>query len=140
MKVLSFLFTIIFLTSCSASDNEIQNTVDNGSHTFERDFVTWTFNKNTSDNLKIDISTVIDVHLENDDYTNGLYLVVLQNFRYKTSAGVYNPAEIKDTIFISNLSDRQYILNGYIEYSNPSLYIEDPEVIMHHRNFTFFRP
>ena len=126
--------------SCSQNDDIPLNAPDNGTHIFDREFVSWSFNKNSNDNLKIDISTVIDVHLEDEDYSNGLYLIVLQNFRYKTSAGVFNPAEIIDTLFISNSSNRQYLLNSFIEYSDASLYIEDPDVIMHHRNFRFYRP
>ncbi len=112
----------------------------NSVHIFKKEFISNSYHRNSADTLTINISTVIDVQLEDDTFSNGLYLIVDQNFRYRNSFGFFDPGSLVDTLFIANHTNRQFILNGSISYINASYYLAEPEVVIHDRNFSFYRP
>ena len=134
-------FSILFsLSSCTNTDDTSKQST-NSTQVFEKEFVSFDYNANSSNNLKIDITTVIDVELNAADlYPDGLYLVVTQNFRHKNSFGTFSPSSHVDTLFIFNNTNKTYILNDDINYINASYSIENPEVIIHDRSFSFYTP
>ena len=141
MKNTLYFLLVPFLFSCSNESNNNENPIDNGIYIFEKKYISSEYKKNSTDNLKIDITTIIDVELDDDqNFPNGVFLIVNQNFRFRTQQNIYSPGSLSDTLFIFNHSHQNYTLNGYLEYYNPSDYIDTPEVIIHDRNFRFFRP
>jgi len=138
-KTIFVLSILLLVFSCTKNDDFVQQ--DNFNVVFERDFVSFNYSANPTDISKIDISTVIKVKLDAEDvYPNGLFLVVTQNFRVKNSFNAYSPSSHLDTLRIINNSDRTYTLNDQISYLNASFIIEDPEIIIHDRSFSFYRP
>ena len=140
MKSTIYILVISLLFSCSKENNQEMN-IDNGVHIFEKRFISSDYKKNASNNLKIDVTTVIDVKLDDDqNYSNGVFLIVNQNFRFRTQQNIFSPGSIIDTLFIFNHSHQNYTLNGNLEYLNQLDYLDTPEVIIHDRNFSFFTP
>ena len=138
-KILASVLCLFLLVSCSNEDDNVPPSTNDD--IFERDFVSFNYVKNTSDNSKIDISTVINVKLDADElYPNGLFLVVTQNFRHKNSFGTFSPSTHVDTLFIANHTEKDYTISDQISYINSTYIIENPEVIIHDRNFSFYTP
>lgn len=138
-KTIKVLLISFLLFSCHKTDDFVQQ--NNTNIVFERDFISFNYSANPTDNSKIDIRTVIDVELDAADlYPNGLYLVVTQNFRHRNSFRTFSPSTHIDTLFILNDTNRSYTLNDEINYINASYIIENPEVIIHDRSFSFYRP
>ena len=139
-RILMVLSILSLLFSCTNSDDSIKKT-STSNHIFKKEFISFDYNANPSNSLKIDITTVIDVELNAENlYPDGLYLVVTQNFRHKNSFGTFSPSTHVDTLFVFNNTNKTYILNDDINYINASYSIENPEVIIHDRSFSFYTP
>lgn len=137
-KFLLLLFSLLIVTSCSKNDDEFNSQNIITSNVFKKEFLSWTYQKNTNNLTEIDISTNISVQLEHSNFTNGVHLIVLQNFRIHTKQGNYIPATLTDSIFVTNNTTRHFTINGSINYANASQILEEPEVKLHDRRIDYY--
>ena len=61
---LLLLFSLLIVTSCSKNDDEFNSQNIITSNVFKKEFLSWTYQKNTNNLTGIDISTNISVLME----------------------------------------------------------------------------